>query len=146
MEPIKTLASFVLRGLPYVSAFHFALFSFYSFLAFVVVVFLKDRNITLGKNIFWQLRSNQDWKKSRMWLCGMWDFRQMHCCKNFVSKRTVAFYEHSLVIYTPSLGWLCPLLDTHTGNDVIAKGLRKYELVLPWQLQYHQRPHDIKSG
>ncbi len=67
MEPIKTLASFVLRGLPYVSAFNFALFSSYSFLAFVVVVFLKDRNITLGKNIFWQLRSNQDWKKSRMW-------------------------------------------------------------------------------
>lgn len=53
MEPIKTLACFVLRGLPYVSAFHFALFfPSYSFLAFVVVVFLKDRNITLGKIYF----------------------------------------------------------------------------------------------
>lgn len=37
-------------------------------------------------------------------------------------------------------------VDTHTGNDVIVKGLRNHELVLPWQLQYHQRPQDIKSG
>lgn len=37
-------------------------------------------------------------------------------------------------------------VDTHTGNDVIVKGLRNHEPVFPWQLLYHQRPQDIKSG
>lgn len=87
MEPIKSLASFVLSGLPYVSAFHFALSLFfffffsYSFLAFVVVMFLKDRNITLGKIYFGSLGIVGTEKRACDALKLRWDSRQMHCCK-----------------------------------------------------------------
>lgn len=69
MEPIKSLASFVLSGLPYVSAFHFALSLFFFF--FLLLIFsLCSGYVSQGqehnswKNIFWQLRNSRDRKKS----------------------------------------------------------------------------------
>lgn len=150
MEPIKTLACFVLRGLPYVSAFHFALFSLLLIFSLCSGCVSQGQEHNSWKNIFWQLRSSQDWKK---------EHNVTHCSCDGIFAKYIVANGFSLQTYSCFL-WTQPCLlyaiigimvvsafraghtmsvsssvDTHTGNDVIAKGFRKHELVLPWQLQ-----------
>lgn len=161
METIKMLASFVLRELPYVSAFHFALFFLLLIFSLCSGCVSQGQEHNSWKNIFCQLRSSQDWKKEQ---------NVTHCSCDGIFAKCIVLNAFSLQTYSRFLWTQSCLLhaiigimvvsafraghmmsvsssvDTHTGNDVIAKGLRKYELALPWQLQYHQRPQDIKSG
>lgn len=142
MEPIKALASFVLRGLPYVSTFHFTLF-----FPLLLIFSLCSGCVSQGqehnswKNIFWQLRKNVT-----------------HCSCDGILAKCIVANVFGLQTYSHFLWTQCCLhaiigimvmssfrashtvsvsssVDAHTGNDVIVKGLRKHELVLPWQLQ-----------
>lgn len=68
---------------------------------------------------------------------------QMH----LAFKCTVAFYGYNVDFYAfigitilsafrvGKTTIISSSVDAHTGNDVIVKGLRQHELVLPWQLQ-----------
>lgn len=63
MEPIKSLASFVLSELPYVSAFHFVLFFLLLIFSLCSGCLSQGQEYNSWKNIFWQLRNSQDRKK-----------------------------------------------------------------------------------
>lgn len=119
----------------------------YSFLAFVVVVFLKDRNITLGKIYFGSLGIVRTEKKEFFCEFAMGFSPNALLQMHLVFKCAVAFYGYNVDFYAiigiiilsafrvGNMTIISSSVDVHTGNDVIVKGLRQHELVLPWQLQ-----------